>query len=230
MSTLTFLQLVRLFLEQLEHSTMGVLDDYFLGRTREQRAVARAQLDAMQDSKIVALSAKGALVETIDRRASTIGAAVALQRTTGSVPAGFFNTLSRESLVPFGEGGEARFDSLTKQGIGVGSNARAITGVLDNVRAPALPEGRQQFGGVLRDFFKGNGGKRQRPSNGGFNGGSGGSRFGGAPNPSGGKLSSPTSALRDGYGLKGGVSDEEYLLNLNPFLDRSRSRGGGGFR
>lgn len=197
---------------------MGVLDDYLLGRGQERFAVAQARFEAMRDSKIVALSDKGALINTLDRRVSTNAAAVAMQRTTGSVPENMFKTLSRESLVPFGEGGAERFKKLQDRGVGVGSSAYELEGV--NYQGGKAPQRPQRFGEVLRDFFRGNGARGNEKKRGGFNGANGGGRFGGAANPEGGKISQPTEALRRGYGTQGTLSGNG--LNLNPFLNRRR--------
>lgn len=113
---------------------MGILDDFLLGRSGDNKSLDSAILRDYLGSKIVGLSNKGVVFERPDNRASTLGAATALQRTTGRIPEGFFNrvnekapnTLGSSTIAFDGDKGQDIFASLRNQGIGVGSTLGQI--------------------------------------------------------------------------------------------------------
>lgn len=115
---------------------MGVLDDFFLGRNRERKQLANSRLEDIRNAKVIALGDKGALIETADRRASSQGAAVAMLRTTGSIPEGFFVTASRQSLVPFAQdSGNETAKALRDNGAGLGSTVSDLNRVINGSAA-----------------------------------------------------------------------------------------------
>lgn len=194
---------------------MGRLDDFFLGRNRERRALANARLNDLQNAKILTLTERGALIETPDRRASTSGAATALMRTTGSLPEGFFATASRQSLVPFsGETGASTLAGLNSRGVRAGSNVSELgSAVNGDTGREAVEQSGGRLADLLNDFVAGNSGRPASPAS------SSGGRFGGGnhSNPSG--ISSPGSGVRQGFGLLGDNPDNSDLLLLNDFLN-----------
>jgi len=191
---------------------MGVLDDFFLGRNRERRQLASSQLEDLRNAKVLALTERGALIETADRRASTMGAATALLRTTGGLPEGFFTKASRESLVAFrGDTGKETAGLLASRGIGKGSTVSDLAGALGSGGEAASSS--RKIAEEIDLYLK------ENRKNGRANASSTGSRFGGSTSPFSSGQSNPTQSFQKGYGLVNLNNDNEDINDLGKFLE-----------
>lgn len=114
---------------------MGVLDDILLGRRGDQHSLQSNVLRDYMQSKVVSLTEKGIAFERLDNRASTLGAATALQRTTGRVPEGFFTGVSQNapntfdsSIMAFQtENAQQMFKKLTDAGVASGTTLAELS-------------------------------------------------------------------------------------------------------
>lgn len=114
---------------------MGVLDDILLGRRGDQSALQSSVLRDYMQAKVVSLTEKGIAFERFDNRASTLGAATALQRTTGRIPEGFFTGVSQNapntansSIMAFQtENAQQMFKKLTDAGVASGTTLAELT-------------------------------------------------------------------------------------------------------
>jgi len=117
---------------------MSLIDDFLLGRGRERRRVGDSLLQDFMNRQVTKITDKGLVFEQHNNSGANLGAATALQRTTGQIPQGFFNGISDNApntagssvlAFPDAERG-AIFKRLTEAGIKPGTSVSDLQNIL----------------------------------------------------------------------------------------------------
>lgn len=141
---------------------MSIIDDFLLGRNRNRQAVRNTMLQDYMKAKVIDVTDKGLVFEQTRVNGSTLGAATALQATTGMLPDGFFNGVSDNavnsrggSVLAFPEAQRADlFKKLTDLGIGAGSTVNELEAVLGQ-------SGNEEIASMLQKMLSNRGGNSQ---------------------------------------------------------------------
>lgn len=147
---------------------MGMLDDLLLGRRGDRNLTDSVMRDYLTQ-QVTALTEKGVAFEQTNRSGSTMGAATALTRTTGNLPAGFFNQVSENapntsgsSVLAFpSDTMKENFALLKNAGIGPGSNVQDLLAVIQAEGAKSKDGKKTELQTVLEGMLGQNGKKRQ---------------------------------------------------------------------
>lgn len=136
---------------------MGLLDDFLLGRNRrsENNLIDDYFRRDTSNLKVKALNDKAFTTEVADTRASSLGAATALLRTTGSLPKGFFSAGVSAPIAFDNQGGKA-YKKLRDAGIGAGSKTSQLYDALYGQQNLAADEN-DRLGQTLRNILSNNG-------------------------------------------------------------------------
>lgn len=186
---------------------MGVLDDFLLGRGGNRRGVDNSIFRDYINRKVTNITDKGLSFEQFDNRASTLGAATALQATTGSIPEGFFSRISPNapntdgsSILAFPEAQrEEVFKRLGDVGAGPGTSVNELQEIF-------AQQGNQQLQSLLEGMLAGQSGPQSRSN--------GGSRQPFGSTDSGGPGSSTGGSRASGNGFANIV--ESFLKSYKP--------------
>lgn len=128
---------------------MGLLDDILTGRLGERKRMERELAKAAVSGRVENFTEKGIQLRVPKVSAGRLGAATAMQRTTGMVDPGIFDRV--EDIVAFPDDDGATYKALADAGIREGSSLDELSRVL---------------GGLTQDRSNPSGGTRAAGENG----------------------------------------------------------------